>query len=138
MVSTKPRATPEPAALRRLNVGVATPTEMRARTLAIARGALKPGPDDPTIWVPSFEALGRILTIRNTALLDRIRTRRPASIMELSRDIDRAPSNVLRTLRTMERYGLVALHRGVGKVVRPEVMFDDLIVRRPRMDATPT
>lgn len=135
MVSAKPPANPE---LRMLNVGVATPVEMRARTLAIARGTLKPGPNDPTIWVPSFEALGRILTVRNTALLDRIRAHRPASITELSRDIDRAPSNVLRTLRTMERYGLVALHRGIGKVVRPEVTFDDLTVRRPRMDTTPT
>ncbi len=37
---------PEPHVLR---IGIASPQQMRARTIAIARGALKPGSDDPRI-----------------------------------------------------------------------------------------
>lgn len=32
-------------------VGIATYEEMKARTLAIAKGELTPAPDDPTIWI---------------------------------------------------------------------------------------
>ena len=32
-------------------MGIATYEEMKARTLAIAKGELKPAPDDPAIWI---------------------------------------------------------------------------------------
>jgi uncharacterized protein (DUF885 family) len=39
------------------SVGIATYEEMKARTLAIARGELKPAVDDPTVWItPSVAA----------------------------------------------------------------------------------
>ncbi|MEE7477082.1 MarR family transcriptional regulator [Methylobacterium hispanicum] len=113
---------------RVLRIGIASPQQMRARTIAIARGALKPGPDDPKIWVPSFEALGRLMTEQNTALLARIRASRPASIKDLSRIVERKPSNLLRTLRAMEKHGLVRLRRDRGRALQPEVPFDRIEV----------
>lgn len=114
--------------LRVLKIGVASPQVMRDRTIAIARGELKPSPDDPKIWVPSMEALGRLMNTQNTVLLERIRACKPSSIKDLSRLVERKPSNLLRTLRAMERFGLVRLQRGSGKALQPEVPFDRLEV----------
>ena len=58
-----------------LRIGIASVSEMRARTLAIARGELKPKPDDPKVWVPSLETIGKILSRRNKELLEQIRKR---------------------------------------------------------------
>jgi predicted transcriptional regulator len=52
-----------------LNIGIASFEEMRARTLAIARGELKPKPDDPAVWFPSSESFAKVLSNKNRALL---------------------------------------------------------------------
>lgn len=43
-------------------IGILSYDDMKARTLAIARGRLKPAPGDPKVWVSSSEALERILS----------------------------------------------------------------------------
>jgi len=122
--STRVQA-PEPRVLR---IGIASPQQMRARTTAIARGALRPEPNEPKIWVPSFEALGRRMTEQNTALFARIRATRPASIKDLSRIVERKPSNLLRTLRAMEKHGLVRLRRDRSRALQSVVRFDQIEV----------
>ena len=52
-----------------LKVGIASYEDMKARTMAIARGALKPKPGEPKVWFPSAESLVRVLSDRNRALL---------------------------------------------------------------------
>lgn len=47
----------------------------------------------------------------------------PESLQELALTTGRAPSNLSRTLRTMERYGFVRLHRGERGRVHPEVPY---------------
>ena len=42
--------------LRDHGIGIATLSEMQARTLAIARGELKPKPNEPKLWFCSIEA----------------------------------------------------------------------------------
>jgi len=105
---------------RVLHVGIASREQMRARTIAIAQGKLRPGPDDPKVWFASVESLAQVLSSQNQLLLELIRSRRPASIAELS---GRAQSNLNRTLRTMERYGLVILTKADHRVT-PEVPYD--------------
>jgi predicted transcriptional regulator len=112
--------------MKTLHVGIASFEEMKARTLAIARGELRPRPDDPRVWFPSPESFAKVLSNRNRALLQVIQQQRPESILALSTATGRTTGNLSRTLRTMERYGLVRLHRGARGRVRPEVPFRDV------------
>jgi predicted transcriptional regulator len=53
-----------------LRIGIAPYEEMKARTLAIARGELKPKTDEPKLWFTSIESLARVLSDKSRALLD--------------------------------------------------------------------
>jgi predicted transcriptional regulator len=112
--------------MRTLHIGIASYEEMKARTLAIARGEFKPKPGDPQVWFPSPESFAKVLSNKNRALLQVIQKERPESILALSTATGRTTGNLSRTLRTMERYGLVRLHRGARGMVRPEVPFRDV------------
>jgi len=114
-----------------LTIGILPYDEMKARTLAIARGQFKPAPDDPKIWLPSTETLGRILSGPNRALLAEIIRSKPQSMTELAERTGRKVSNLSRTLKTMERYGLVALRKGSDGRLAPEVPYDNLTVKVP-------
>lgn len=116
---------------RTLRIGVASLEEAKARSMAIARGELEAGLDEPKLWFPSTETFGKVLSGRNRELLARIRAERPDSLKALSELTGRAVSNLSRTLKTMERYGLVELKRGPGGAVRPEVPYDAVDVRVP-------
>jgi predicted transcriptional regulator len=112
--------------MKTLNVGIASYEEMKARTLAIARGELRPKAGDPKVWFTSPESFAKLLSNRNRALLAQIADTRPSSLHELAATSGRTPGNLSRTLKTMERYGLVRLHRGVRGAVRPEVAYRDV------------
>jgi predicted transcriptional regulator len=112
--------------MKTLKVGIASYEEMKARTLAIARGELRPKPGDPKVWFTSPESFAKLLSNRNRALLAQIADTRPSSLHELATATGRTPGNLSRTLKTMERYGLVRLHRGVRGAVRPEVPYRDV------------
>jgi predicted transcriptional regulator len=114
-----------------LRIGIASVEAMKARSMAIARGEVKPASDEPKIWFPSAESLGKVLSNKNRALLARIRDARPQSLQALSELTGREVSNLSRTLKTMELYGLVALKRGPRGTVRPEVPYDEVDVRVP-------
>ena len=106
-----------------LKVGIASAQEMKARTLAIARGELKPRATDPKVWFTSPESFAKILSNKNRALLDVIVATQPESLQDLASKTGRKTSNLSRTLRTMERYGFVRLHRGARGRVKPEVPY---------------
>ena len=112
--------------MKTLKVGIASYGAMKARTLAIARGELRPKPSDPKIWFTSPESFAKLLSNRNRALLSQIVDTNPASLHELAASTGRTPGNLSRTLRTMERYGLVLLHKGERGRLRPEVPFRDV------------
>jgi predicted transcriptional regulator len=109
--------------MKTLKVGIATVEEMKKRTMAIARGRLKPAKGDPKIWFTSPESFARVLSNKNRALLNVIAESHPDSLQALAARTGRQPSNLSRTLKTMERYGFVRLHRGVRGKVRPEVPY---------------
>ena len=43
-------------------IGIATPQDMKARTLAIARGEIAVSKDDPKFWVPNADTKAAIET----------------------------------------------------------------------------
>ena len=104
-----------------MKVGIASHEDFKARTMAIARGELTPGPGDPKIWFPSTESFAKVLSQKNRALLATIAATHPASLRELAERTGRKTSNRSRTLKTMERYGFVSPRKGERGRIRPEV-----------------
>jgi predicted transcriptional regulator len=122
-------------AMKILKVGIASYSDMKARTMAIARGKLKPLPGDPKVWFPSAESLVKVLSDKNRMLLGTIRDAEPKSLAELAELTGRKTSNLSRTLKTMERYGIVKLKRERHGRVTAHVPYQsvtvDLSLRAP-------
>jgi predicted transcriptional regulator len=118
----------EREAMSTLRVGIASYEQMKKRTLAIARGQLKPGPQEPKVWFTSTESMARVLSAKNRDLLETIRRNAPQSLAELAEQTGRKAPNLSRTLKTMQRYGLVKVRRkGRGRIV-PKVPYKRVAV----------
>lgn len=114
--------------MKTLRVGIATYEEMKARSMAIARGALKRSPESPRVWFTSVESFAKVLSRSNQDLLRMIRERNPHSIDELATLSNRKKSNLSRTLRTMESYGLVELQQGEKRRLIPKVLYEHIVL----------
>ena len=112
--------------MKTLNVGIASYEDMKARTMAIARGELRPKPSDPKVWFTSPESFAKLLSNRNRALLAQIADTHPTSLHDLATTTGRTPGNLSRTLKMMERYGLVRLQKGARGKLRPEVPYREV------------
>jgi len=97
--------------MKTIVIGVMPQEQIRARTLAIARGDYKPKPGEPKIWFTSMKSVAEVLSEQNRALLKVIRETNPDSMAVLARTTGRQPGHLSRTLKTMSRYGLVDLQR---------------------------
>ena len=117
-----------------LRVGIASYEEMKARTMAIASGALRASPDDPKVWFTSTESFAKVLSAGNRELLRVISDKAPSSLQELAALTGRAKSNLSRTLRTMESYGLISLERGTRGRVTATVTHDRIELELPLTD----
>jgi predicted transcriptional regulator len=119
-----------------LRVGIASYEEMKARTMAVARGERRVAPNEPKVCFTSTESFAKVLSAGNRELLRVIAEKAPGSLDELARLTGKAKSNLSRTLRTMEGYGLVVLERGERGRITPKVMYDrvelDLPLTRKR------
>lgn len=117
--------------MKTLKIGIASYEDMKARTLAIARGQLTPKGHAPQVWFTSTESFAKVLSNRNRALLAVIAATHPTSLQELAARTGRKASNLSRTLKTMEQYGLVRLHRGERGRLRPEVPYQSISLELP-------
>jgi predicted transcriptional regulator len=97
---------------------------MKSRTMRIARGEHRPRPGEPKVWFTSTESFAKVLSAGNRELLRIIAENAPGSLDELVRLTGRAKSNLSRTLKTMESYGLVRLERGERGRIAPKVAHD--------------
>jgi predicted transcriptional regulator len=107
-----------------LKVGIATYDEMKAMTMAVARGRRRLTATDPRVWFLSTESFARVLSASNRELLRVIAREAPGSLEKLAELTGRKKPNLSRTLKTMERYGLVRLERGERGRLRAKVMHD--------------
>ena len=107
-----------------LKIGIASYEEMKARTMAVARGELHVASDEPKVWFTSTESFAKVLSAGNRDLLRVIVEQAPSSLDELARITGKAKSNLSRTLKTMAGYGLVRLERGERGRITPKVMHD--------------
>ena len=100
-----------------MNVGIMSRENYKKRTIAIAKGTYKPKKDEPKIWFESIKSLSQVLSNENQELLKIIIECKPKSLTELEKISDRKKSNLSRTLKTLENYGIVSLNKENGKVI---------------------
>lgn len=110
----------------KLLVGIASHAQIKARTLAIARGEMQQRPGDPKVWFNSIESFAKVLSDHNRELLAIISRCHPQSLVELEALSGRAKPNLSRTLHTMARYGLVDLKRGVRRAIVATAKYDQV------------
>jgi len=77
----------------------------------------------------SPEAIVKLLSEENLALLHLIATRQPDSVRELSELARRKESNLSRTLKKLQEAGIVRLEKGPGRTRAPR-----LVARRVTLD----
>lgn len=111
------------AAMKTLKIGILSREKYKARTLAIARGEYAPAKDEPKVWFESVRSMSQVLSEENRALLKLILETHPQSLVELAERSGRAASNLSRTLRTMERYGLIHFEQGSNRQLAPRVDY---------------
>ena len=114
-----------------LKVGIASYDEMKALTLAVARGQRKLAPSEPRVWFPSTESFAKILSAGNRDLLRVLVEDAPGSLEELAQLTGRKKSNLYRTLKTMSNYGLVRLERGTRGRIAAKVVYDRIELELP-------
>ena len=112
--------------MKTLQIGIASYDQMKARTLAIARGEYNPARGEPTGWFPSVESFAKVLSERNQELLALIAREHPGSLTELAQLAGREKSNLSRTLKTLARYGLGELETGLRGRLIPRVVYDQV------------
>ena len=100
-----------------LYVGIMSKQEYIKRTIAIAKGEYTPKKNEPKVWFESMKSMAQVLSNENQALLKTIVTERPRSITELEAMTGRKKSNLSRTLKTLERYGIVELVKEKRRVM---------------------
>ncbi len=112
---------------RILKVGILAKEDYIKRTIAIAKGEYKPKKGEPKIWFDSVKSMAQVLGNENQELLRLIIDHKPHSLAELERISNRKKSNLSRTLKTLERYGIVELSKDKGKLI-PKVIATDFKV----------
>lgn len=110
-----------------LRVGIITKDEYRKRTIAIAKGEYKPRKNEPKIWFESVKSMSQVLSNENQELLRLILEKKPHSLAELESISGRKKANLSRTLKTLERYGVVDLKKDNNRIV-PVVKATDFKV----------
>lgn len=110
-----------------MTVQVRKIADVMQEMLAVARGEIKTPQHRSKVTVESVGALMRILTPENRAMLTAIRDQKPSSVAELSRSVNRAPSNVTRTLNRMEALGLVRMEV-LNRTKAPRITSEKILV----------
>jgi predicted transcriptional regulator len=107
-----------------MRVGIASPTEMKERLLAAARGEGPPVTQQAKVWMAP-EALLRLLTADNRNLLTIMATEHPRSVSALAERVGRDQGNISRAIGSLVNAGIVRLVPE-GREKRPEVAVERL------------
>jgi predicted transcriptional regulator len=97
--------------------------EMRA----VARGEQSAPADAAKASFDSVDAVVRLLTPENRALLAMIRDNKPQSVAELAKMSGRAQPNLTRTLAKMEAMGFITM-KALGRRKAPSVAIKKIVV----------
>jgi predicted transcriptional regulator len=106
--------------MKTMRVGIMPKELYIKRTISIAKGEYIPKQDEPKVWFESIKSMAQILSNENQDLLKVILKNNPQSLKELEDLTGRAKSNLSRTLKTLERYGIVELNK-IKNTIIPKV-----------------
>ncbi len=84
---------------------------IQRRMIDMAAGSIVPKRGEPKIWFHSLKSATEILSDSNRELLKMIVEEKPQSYQELAEMSGRKPSNLGRTLKTLEQYGIIDIKR---------------------------
>ena len=101
---------------KELKFGIMPREQYQKHILDIAAGRKKVNKDDPKIWFNSMKSFSEVLSDKNLQLLGIIKEAKPKSLKDLAELSGRHVSNLSRTLKTMERYGILELKRDKNSV----------------------
>ena len=110
-----------------IRVGILPRAEYVKRTIAIAKGEYTPKRGEPKVWFESLRSMAEALSSDNQELLRLIAERNPQSLTELEQLSGRKKSNLSRTLKMLEGYGIVSVKRTDQRIV-PRVKATDFKV----------
>jgi len=110
-----------------LKIGIISKENYMKRTIAIAKGDYKPRRNEPKVWFESTKSMSQVLSTENQELLRIILNAKPRSITELGEISNRKKSNLSKTLKTLEKYGIVELRKRKGQI-EPKVKATDFKV----------
>lgn len=117
--------------MKKLIVGIASYDEIKARSLAIAKGDYSPKRGEPKVWFNSLESFAKVLSKRNVELLQIIAEHQPVGYRELEELSGRKKPSLSRTLKMMERYGLVRLEKGPERKIIPRALYSSVELKYP-------
>ena len=103
-----------------LKIGIMPREQFQKRMLDVAAGRTKIKKDDPKVWFSSMKSLSEVLSDNKVRLLKMIEETKPKTLKDLAELSGRQVSNLSRTLKTMERYGIVELKK-VSRSIEPVV-----------------
>ena len=69
--------------MKKLIVGIASYDDMKARSMAIAKGEYLPKRGEPKVWFTSLESFAKVLSKRNVELLQIITEHQPVGYKQL-------------------------------------------------------
>ena len=115
--------------MKKLIVGIASYDDMKARSIAIAKGEYSPKRGDPKVWFTSLESFAKVLSKRNVELLQIITAHQPVGYKQLAALSGRKVPSLSRTLKTMERYGLVRLEKGPDRKIIPHALYTEVALK---------
>ena len=95
--------------MKTLKVGVMPREAYQKRIIDIAAGRYIPRRGEPKVWFSSMKSLAQILNESNIGLLKMIDREKPETLKQLALLSGREVSNLSRTLKTLEHYGIVKL-----------------------------
>ena len=105
--------------MNKLKIGIMPREQFQRRMIDIAAGKSKVKRGEPKVWFSSMKSLSEVLSDNNVRLLRLINEHHPQTLAELAELSGRKPSNLSRTLKTMEKYGIVKLEKHDSRKVRP-------------------
>jgi DNA (cytosine-5)-methyltransferase 1 len=88
------------------------------------KGQSKSAAGKVDVWFDSLKSIASVLSDDNKRLLKVIADKKPETITELSELTGRAISNLSRTIKTLEKHGIVELE-SFGKSVRPKIKYSE-------------
>lgn len=87
-------------------------------------GQIKKNAVQVDVWFESLKSIASVLSEENQSLLKIISEKNPETITELSQLTGRAVSNLSRTIKTLEKHGIIELEI-FGKCVKPKTKYNE-------------